>query len=375
MLIGELEAAIKRRVVMPEGMAAVVAHWVLFAHTHDAHIVSPILAILAPERECGKSTLLDTISWLVPRPLPSSGTSPAVVYRVIDAFAPTMLTDEMETLPKEALEVIRGIYDAGHTRRFARILRMDGDPMEVHSFSTWAPKAIAQIGKPAETILSRSIVVELSRKASSQRVEKLSPEGAPDIHALARKCVRWAIDNVTELSASPSIPEAMGNRLGDNWTPLFSIADQAGGKWPDAIRKMGKASRGNEDEVSIGVEALIDIKAIFEANNATKLGSDFICSELHKLEHRPCPEYGRSRKPISKVQLANILKRYRIAPGTVRPDPEGVSGKDVKGYKLADFDNAFFSYLPSQGGTTSQVNETAAYSPNQGVTNESVVTP
>ena len=100
-----------------------------------------------------------------------------------------------------------------------------------------------------------------------------------------------------------------------------------------------------------------------------------ICSELHKLEHRPCPEYGRSRKPISKVQLANILKRYRIAPGTVRPDPEGVSGKDVKGYKLADFDNAFFSYLPSQGGTTSQVNETAAYSPNQGVTNESVVTP
>ena len=77
-LIGELEAAIKRRVVMPEGMAAVVAHWVLFAHTHDAHIVSPILAILAPERECGKSTLLDTISWLVPRPLPSSGTSPAV---------------------------------------------------------------------------------------------------------------------------------------------------------------------------------------------------------------------------------------------------------------------------------------------------------
>ena len=49
-LIAEIEAAIQRRVVMPTGTPAAVAHWVLFAHTHEAHVVSPILAILAPDR-------------------------------------------------------------------------------------------------------------------------------------------------------------------------------------------------------------------------------------------------------------------------------------------------------------------------------------
>lgn len=187
---------------MSKGTPATVAHWVLFAHTHEAHVVSPILAILAPEPECGKSTLLDTVSWLVPRPLPSSGTSPAVIYRVIDAFQPTMLADEMDTLPKDTLEAVRGIYDAGHTRRFAKVMRAVavGDAWEVQAFSTWAPKAIAQIGKPPATILSRSIVIELSRKSASQRVEKLSPEGAPDLDILARKCVRWADDNRDELT-------------------------------------------------------------------------------------------------------------------------------------------------------------------------------
>ena len=121
-----------------------------------------------------------------------------------------------------------------------------------------------------------------------------------------------------------------------------------------------RSSSEARSELSIGVEALIDIKEIFRARGATKLASEFICEELHKLEHRRWPEYGRSRRPITRVQLANLLRRYHISPGSVRPDLDGVTiGENtVKGYKFADFDSAFSSYLPPGSGTTAQVNET-----------------
>ncbi len=82
-LLDSMVGVIEEYVVMPKGAAEAVALWVLFAHTHAVHLVSPILAILAPERECGKSVLLETISWLVPNALPSSNVSPASIYRVV----------------------------------------------------------------------------------------------------------------------------------------------------------------------------------------------------------------------------------------------------------------------------------------------------
>lgn len=136
-----------------------------------------------------------------------------------------------------------------------------------------------------------------------------------------------------------------------------------------------RSSSEARSELSIGVEALIDIKEIFRARGATKLGSEFICEELHKLEHRRWPEYGRSRRPITRVQLANLFRRYHISPGSVRPDLDGVTiGENtVKGYKFADFDSAFSSYLPPGSGTTAQVNETAADSQNRGGTSDLLV--
>ena len=39
---------------------------------------------------------------------------------------------------------------------------------------------------------------------------------------------------------------------------------------------------------------------------------------LNEMEDRPWPEYGRSRKPITTVQIARLLRRHAISPNSIR---------------------------------------------------------
>jgi len=49
-----------------------------------------------------------------------------------------------------------------------------------------------------------------------------------------RKLARWTADNFAALKGcEPAMPPTAFNRLGDNWRPLFAIAQIAGGDWPE----------------------------------------------------------------------------------------------------------------------------------------------
>ena len=374
-LLDRLSATVSRYAIMPKGAAEAVALWVLFAHTHDCHTMSPILAILAPDSECGKTTLLNLTSWLVPRALPSSGASPATVYRVIEGYQPTLLTDELDSLPRETAEALRGIYNSGHLRRFAYILRMvpTSDDMEVRRFSTWAPKAIAQIGKPAATMLSRSIVVWMQRKGPGETVEKLPPDGTADLIELHRMCLRWATDHTRELAARKSrLPAGMSNRLADNWTPLLTIADAIAGEWPQKARDAALALAGmDKDDTSKGIQVLADLREIFRVREAERLTSQEICEALQEQDDK-WSEYARG-KPISQTQLSRLLKPYDIRPTTMR-----VGQARAKGYKQEWFKDAFARYLPQaphiRAVTPCQPKQTAAFSDSQAVTSSEIVT-
>lgn len=96
-LLDELAATFGRFVTLPEGSEVALALWVVFAHAHDAFSVSPVLAITSPVMRCGKSTLLDLLSQLVPRPLTASNLTEATLFRSIEKFRPTLLIDEGDT--------------------------------------------------------------------------------------------------------------------------------------------------------------------------------------------------------------------------------------------------------------------------------------
>ena len=132
--------------------------------------MSPILAILSPEKRCGKTTLLELLASFVLRPLPTANMTPATVFRGIESYRPTLLVDEADTFIRNSDE-LRGVLNSGHRRGMAFVLRTVGDDYAVKTFSTWCPKAMAAIGRLPETLQDRSIVISLRRRAAHETVE------------------------------------------------------------------------------------------------------------------------------------------------------------------------------------------------------------
>ena len=74
-LLSELVTTILAHVIMEEHAAIAVALWILHAHAHDAAAISAILAVISPQRRCGKTTLLSLLNELTPNALAASNIS------------------------------------------------------------------------------------------------------------------------------------------------------------------------------------------------------------------------------------------------------------------------------------------------------------
>jgi hypothetical protein len=92
-LLAEIVAALRSHVILPEDAYLAVALWILHAHAHDAAAISPILAIISPEKRCGKTTLLSLLQELTPNPILAANITAAAVFRAVEVWRPTLLVD------------------------------------------------------------------------------------------------------------------------------------------------------------------------------------------------------------------------------------------------------------------------------------------
>ena len=380
-LLDRIVCALCRHVVMPPHAAEAVALWVVHTHAFENWRHTPRLGVLAPEKECGKSTLLDTLKEMAPRAIKTESLSTATMFRAVDQFRPTLLIDEFDTFLKDN-EELRGALNAGHARG-GRHLRCEGDDNKIRAFKTFAPAALAGIGRLPETLADRSILITLQKRKPGEYVEDFRDDRANHLHELASQAARWVKDHeVTLRHAEPDMPRGIHNRRADNWRPLLSIADTAGGEWPARARTAAVVLTrdAGDDTASIRVQLLEVLRTIFNEVGEDRLFSEEIVDRLHQMEDSLWPEYGKQRKPISKNQVARLLKPFGVTPSTIRREE-----KTGKGYKLRTFEDLFARYLdlekgdnaltpPDQTVTTSQVTDTAGFGQNQTVTKESVVT-
>jgi hypothetical protein len=190
-----------------------------------------------------------------------------------------------------------------------------------------------------------------------------------DLKQLVRKIARWCDDNRQNLAASDPHTGALANRAADNWRPLLSIADLAGGRWPERARAVAEAAETAKRDQSKRTMVLGDIRDIFAARpGIDRLRSAQMADELGAMENRPWSEW-RNGKPMTPAALARLLGPFEITPGTKR-DGEAT----FKGYLLSDFTEAFATYLPDQTVTPSQPNNDGHCDALQSVTQERDVT-
>ena len=341
-LLDEIAAGIRRYVVFGVTAADAVALWCVGTHAFNVFTIFPRLVATSPEPRCGKTTLLDGIERLVPRPLAAANITAPALFRTIEAARPSLLLDEADTFAKEN-EDLRGILNSGH-RRNGSVIRVveSGKEYEPRQFSTWAPIALASIGSLPATLMDRSITVALRRRRPDEAVESLRLDRPNGLDTLARMAARWAADQLDGLrDADPAVPEGVFNRAADNWRPLLAIADAAGGNWPERARSTAVALAAEYSDESRRVQLLSDIADAFEAKQTDRLSSDALTAHLIGLEDRSWAEWSKGR-PLSKNQLARLMKPFGVSPGSIRLD----DGRTPKGYYLSAFDDALARYLP-----------------------------
>lgn len=341
-LLDELGATAKRYVSMPAGAPEVVALWVVHAHSHAAAEVSALLAVTSPTPECGKTVLLTLLQALVPRQVTGSNITAASLFRVVEKYRPTLLIDEADTFLRDN-DDLRGVLDSGHTRAGAYVVRTVGEQHEPAVFRTWAPKAIALIGKLPATLASRSIHVELKRLAPGERVVPLRLHQLDALLPLRRRTARWAADHLEELRVfEPEIPPTLYGRAADNWRSLLAIADIAGGEWPQRARQAAVTLSATAGEQTAGILLLEDVRQLFR-DRGDRLATADILAALNDMDARPWPEWSRGRE-LTAHGLGKLLSPFGITSRTIRLG--STPNSTPKGYLEEQFVDTFARYLP-----------------------------
>ena len=297
-LLDGIAAAIRSHVVLAEHARDTAALWVVHAYLTDCFLVSPRLCVRSATKGCGKTTLLDVLSRLLPRPLPTANVTPAALFRVVEGYQPTLLVDEADTFLHDNDE-LRGVLNSGH-RKGGTVLRTVGDDHEPRAFKTFCPTVIALIGTLPDTLHDRAVTIDLKRKLATETVAPFRPDRADHLDLLARKAVRWAQDNAEAIAtADPKMPDGIINREADNWRPLLAIADAAGGGWPERARKAAEAAHiaAGGDEASRLELLLADIRDAFATDKATKVPGHVWSGADRDHVGRPGQGPGRARRP------------------------------------------------------------------------------
>lgn len=347
-VLDEVHQFLGRFVAYPDP-AGQVAHTLWIAHTHlmTAWESTPRLAFLSPEPGSGKTRALEITEMLVPFPVEAINVTPAYLFRKVgdEEGAPTILFDEIDTVfgPKaKDNEEIRGLLNAGHRRgAVAGRCVVKGKTVTTEEIPAYCAVALAGLGNLPDTILSRSIVIRMRRRAPHERVEAYrrrvhTPEGERMYSRLAA----WADNAFDQVDGAwPEMPDAIEDRDADVWEPLLALADAAGGHWPQTARQAAVTlvTESKESTPSLGVRLLADLRDVFGDRPA--MFTTDILDALNAMEEAP---WGNLRgHPLDARGLSNRLRPYGVKRHQVR-----IGDEVNKGYRAKDLHDAWARYLP-----------------------------
>jgi Protein of unknown function (DUF3631) len=370
-VLDDVEHFIRRFVAFPrEAHITAVTLWIAHAHAVQAFESTPRLAIISAEKGSGKTRTLEILELLVPNPEMTANMSTAVMFRTIDKLHPTVMFDEIDTIfgPKASddHEDLRGLINAGH-RKGATVMRCDGPKNEVKRFKVFAAVVLAGLGELPDTIADRSVIVRMKRRAPHEVIEGFRRRKVkPEADVLRERLEVWALEWYEWfITYEPSMPSTLTDRPADVWEALLSVADAAGGEWPERARHAAIELQAlkSDDAGSVGVRLLADIRSVW-VKGEDKVTTEDLLSRLVALDESPWADfYG---KPLDARGLARKLAPYEVSPKQVR-----VAAGTYKGYELPPLMDAWSRYL--RNSETTETKETPQVSGGAVVSDVSIV--
>jgi Protein of unknown function (DUF3631) len=345
-VLNQISQTLSRHILLPEGAADAIALWAAHTHCFQAFSHTPRLHISSPLKQCGKTTLLNILGCLVPKPFRVDNVCDKAVFRVIEKYNPTILADGADSFICDNND-LSDVLVAGHERDSC-VIRCIGYEKELRAFDVFSPAVISGIGPIPDALQDRSISIRLFRAKPGELRQRFDSRNTEHAENLRRKLAHFAADHFQRIiDSNPTLPPGAYNRLADNWRPLFAIAEIAGGDWPDRARTAFAALVDQrDDEQDLGVMLLADIHQIFTEQAIDRIPSAGLVQALNAMADRPWSEAYKGR-PISQVWLARKLGAFDIYPSALR-----VQEKIGRGYFLTAFRDAFERYLPQHEKST-----------------------
>jgi putative DNA primase/helicase len=352
-LLNDIEATIKKHVILSDHAAAALAVWILHTWIFELRDIVAYVAIESPEKRCGKTTLLSVLAAMAHKSLIASNVTVGALFRAIDTCRPTLFIDEADTF-LAGNGIMRGIINSGNTWRTAYVLRLSAvkkipEPTAsspgpesfqtgLKKYSCWCPKVIAMIGRVPDTIADRSIVVPMSRKLVAENCAPLAELNTTEIKA---KCARFALDARDAIAQSPKIRgEGLNDRAADTFDPLYVIARLAGNGWEQKLHAAALALASTAFADNSGAELLLDILSIFIQSAREKILIRDLALTLRE-GRSGMKSFALKYSTINEQRISQILRSYGIKTTTIRV------GKEVaRGYTVTQFKEAIKRYVP-----------------------------
>ena len=171
-LLDEIRGWIGGYVFAPEESINSIALWAVATWFVEFTYFAPLLTLLSPTIQSGKTLVIDLLEWICRETVRTSGVgiTPAVIFRLNEKRQPTFLIDEAEKLSgRNADKEIIGLLNEGY-RRGGKVQRC-GDKsnnFDVEEFEAFGFRLLASTEKLWGSIIDRSIIVRISRKPRSQ---------------------------------------------------------------------------------------------------------------------------------------------------------------------------------------------------------------
>ena len=350
-VLAELKHRLMRHVWLTTDQATAITLWVAFTWCYNEAATCPILLVCSPTPRCGKTVLLTLLAEVCCRPVSCSNITGSAVYRLLEEYGPlTLLADEFDAYGQEN-EDLRCVFNAGHTRSQAYVIRTVpvGDRFEIRRFSCWGPKAVGMIGEPNRTIVDRAIKITMTRKPSSEGVERLDRPAREALAVIARKLMALSQDGTltTALSrAAIAVPRALNDRAADNWRPLLAIAEAAGGEWPALAHRAAVAISCDTEPADIRELFARDVLSIVaDYGECQEIRAKEIAELLANMEDSPWPSYRRG-VAISPEQVGRLLRSFGVTCTRV---------KRGSTYAVGTIREKLLPYTPETTATTATV--------------------
>ncbi len=360
-LLNEIHDNLNKYLTLPPHAATVMTVWVLYSYLIDVIYVMPYLCINAPEKQCGKSLVLEVLSKLAKKSYITTKISAATLYRFMEQYKPTLLIDEADTFIKSDPDM-QNALNAGYIRGNCALKTSSDKDHKIEKFDASGAKvitAINAINVLPDTVIDRSIIIKLKKKTEDEKTVRYRRQAINNPNHPIYKS--FAIIRSKLLKLAEDIKErvedkfldvnffntfdvyGVSDRMKDNWEPLLVIASIIGGDWyTNSLKAFDEISKIEIPQETIHSNLLCDIYKLVKGKLSDKVNistKDLIKELCESLPDSNWNDF-KFGKPLNEKDLNRLLGFYELKSRKIH----NKCSKDFRGFYFKDFEDCFNRY-------------------------------